>query len=204
MAIHPSREAMMIASAIELVMPGMTVNVGFGWPLRLMPALMQIADVMVHAENGVLGIGPPLERNDPRYSVDLINPAGTCASLMPGASYMDSVNSFALIRRGKLDVAFLGALQVSQMGDLASWSVPGKRISGMGGAKELAYGAKHVVVMMEQMTADGIDKLVESCSYPLTAAGVVRTLITDRGIYCRQTESRFVLVRRFEEEGTSR
>ena len=162
------------------VTSGMIVNLGIGIPSLVPNFLPDGMEVMLQAENGVLGIGGSPERGEEDEL--LCNAAGFPVSTVKGASYFDSALSFAMIRKGLIDITILGALQVSRTGDLANWLVPGKKVPGMGGAMELAQGAKKVVVVMSHTDQKGRPKLVESCSLPLTAAGCADLIITEKAV----------------------
>lgn len=155
--------------------PGYCVNLGIGIPLLVADALPADTDVVIHAENGILGMGPAAtpEFADP----DLVNAGKVSTTLVEGSSIFDSSVSFAMIRRGRLDVAVLGALEVSGSGDLANWIVPGG-IPGVGGAMDLAHGSREVWVAMDHVSRSGAPKIVEACSYPLTAARCVDRIYT--------------------------
>lgn len=159
---------------------GWTVNLGVGLP-TLVAQRLHGRPVLVHAENGILGVGPPPEpgHEDP----DLIDPGKNPVTVVPGASFMDSLTSFALIRGGHLDLAVMGAFQVSQEGDLANWRLPGRRGGAIGGAADLAVGSKRVWVMTTHTTKDGQPKLVKACTYPLTGTRVVTRIYTDLAVF---------------------
>jgi 3-oxoacid CoA-transferase len=161
--------------------PGEVVNLGIGIP-NLIPAFLgPDTGVFLHTENGLLGVGPRPEKAalDP----DLIDAAKRPVTALPGASYFDSAQSFAMIRGGHVDVAVLGALQVSAAGDIANWAVPGKDVLGVGGAMDLVVGARRVVVTMTSTSSGGEPKIVPVCTYPLTAAAAADVVITELGVF---------------------
>ena len=173
------REEMAQRAAREIE-AGSIVNLGIGLPTLVADYLPDSLGVMLHSENGLLGMGPfPYEGDeDPQ----LINAGKQTVTVVPGGSFFDSAHSFAMIRGGHIDLAILGAMQVGQNGDLANWSVPGGKMLGIGGAMDLSSGARRIVVLMNHVTKEGEPKLVERCSYPLTASGVVGRVITDLAV----------------------
>jgi 3-oxoacid CoA-transferase len=174
-------KAVIAAHAAEELRPGEVVNLGIGIPNLIPGYLGTDARVYFHTENGLLGVGPrPTEEElDP----DLVDAAKRPITALPGASYFDSASSFAMIRGGHVDVAVLGALQVSETGDIANWAIPGKDVLGVGGAMDLVVGAKRVVVTMTATTPAGDPKLVRECSLPLTARGAVDVVVTEQAVF---------------------
>ncbi|MFZ5974132.1 MAG: 3-oxoacid CoA-transferase subunit B [Bacillota bacterium] len=168
----------LIASRIaQLLCDGEVVNLGIGIPTLVPRFVPDGVDILLHSDNGILGIGP--EPEPEARSRDLIDAGGEYATALPGAVFLDSATDFGLIRGGHLDVAVLGALEVDQYGGIASWDIPGVRSHGIGGSMDLCTGAKRVIVGMTHCNRDGASKVLRRCRLPLTATGVVKTVVTD-------------------------
>ncbi|MBX7127502.1 MAG: 3-oxoacid CoA-transferase subunit B [Cyclobacteriaceae bacterium] len=191
-----ARQIIARRAALE-VKSGMVVNLGIGIPSLVPDFLAPEVDVLFQAENGILGMGPT-----PAVNADgnLSNAAGYPVTLLTGGCYFDSATSFAMIRRGRVDVSILGALQVSADGTLANWIVPGKRVPGVGGAMELAFGAANLIALMTHTEKDGRPKIMRTCTLPVTAYRCVKKIITEKAVFAVTAEGL-----RLEEllEGTS-
>jgi 3-oxoacid CoA-transferase subunit B len=162
------------------VRDGMYINLGIGIPTLVANYIPKNMNVVLQSENGLLGIGPfPLEKNiDP----DLINAGKQTITMMPGSALFSSAESFAMIRSGKVDLTILGAMEVSEAGDIANWKVPGKMVKGMGGAMDLVASAKNIIVAMQHCSKEGASKLLRKCSLPITGLGCVKKIVSDLAV----------------------
>lgn len=165
--------------AAKEIRDGFVVNLGIGLPTMIPNYLDKDVHVTLHSENGLLGLGPKAKAGE--EDPELTDAGGACVTALEGASLFDSATSFGLVRGGHIDVTILGALQTDEKGNLANWSIPGKKTPGMGGAMDLLAGAKRVILAMEH-TAKGNHKILKECTLPLTAAGAVELIITEMGV----------------------
>ncbi|NLV71371.1 MAG: 3-oxoacid CoA-transferase subunit B [Actinobacteria bacterium] len=179
------------ARAAQELTDGQVINLGIGVPTLVANHVPPGVDVVIHSENGAVGVGPAPDAlcSDP----DRGNAGGAPITLIAGGSYFDSATSFGMIRGGHVDMTFLGTLQVDGEGNIASYEIPGKLVAGMGGAMDLLAGAKTVNVLTEHCSKDGSSKLVEKCTFPLTGAGEADVIITERALFRRHVDKGFVL-----------